>query len=631
MLRFLKFLRVVFVAVFLAIWGVPAIADTPEKILLDLKKSQSEMKAVFTSPLCAQLRKNVSDRTVKKMKNPVLKDIATRMLNKTYKPKVRRHKFSPYYPVSQLSKELKTNSYSQFENPTGVYFKKGEIAVIFVGKIPKGQNVSLRIQCWNQGEHYGRGDTYPLRSGTNVFEVKNEGLAYFNYYTENLESAPVAVNIATGTANGVFYGNKSTNEDWREMIDNIEGDCFDIVGKYVQLVFCAETMKKTCPDDGLALIRNYDEIIRIQQDEIMGLTQFGRRKLNHMHGRTMWKGFMHADGFGAAFNDKTMGQVGNPEQVLKNSWAISHEFGHVNQTRPNLMWVCTTEVTNNIYSCWANYRLSPENLRLERENCADRVGGIIGGRFNSYLNSALVYKENWLCQYGPDKRENYEDGGDHFVKVAPLWQLQLYMNVAGLGPADFYPKMFEIARRADVPKTESGKTDNGALQLEFMKNACRVANQNLMPFFEAIGMLKPIDREMDDYVRGQLTITAEDCRRLKKFGEKFPPAASPVIYYICANNVDAFRKKLPVKGTRGRGVEVSGDGTRLTFPHSKWKNVVAYETYSGDELTQISMTGLGSKTNEFTVVRYPAGSTRVDAVGWDGSRVVAYSKRTRKK
>ena len=631
MLRFLKFLRLFFVAVFIAVLCVPAAADSPEKILLELKRSRAEMKAVFTSPLCAQLKKNVSEKTVKRMKNPILKDIAERMLDKTYKPKVRRHRFRPYYPVSKLSKELKTNFYSQFENPTGVYFKEGEIAVVFVGKIPKGEEVALKIQCWDQDERYGKGDRYPLHSGANVFEVKHNGLAYFDYYTENLDAAPIAVNIATGTPNGVFYEASSTNEDWEEMLDNIEGDCFDIVGKYVQLVFCAETMKKTCPEDGLALIRNYDEIIRLQQNEIMGLEQFGRRKPNHMHGRTMWKGFMHADGFGAAFNDNTMNQVGNPESALKNSWAISHEFGHVNQTRPNLMWVCTTEVTNNIYSCWANYKLSPENLRLETENCADRMGGIIGGRFNSYLNSALVYKENWLCQYGPDKRKDYEDGGDHFVKVAPLWQLQLYMNVAGRGPADFYPQMFEIARKAEIPKTEDGKNDNGALQLEFMKNACKVSKQNLMPFFEAIGMLKPIDREMDDYVRGQLTITEEDCKKLKKFGEKFPPAASPVIYYICANNIEAFKQGLPVKGSRGRAVKVSDDGTTLTFPHSKWKNVVAYETYSGDELTQISMTGLGSKNNEFTVVRYPEGSTRVEAVGWDGTRTHAYGKKKAKK
>lgn len=600
--------------------------DDPEKVLAQLKKSRAEMKAVFSSPLCASLKKGTSEKTLKRMKNPVLRNMAERMLAKEYQDSVHRRtrKYKPYYPVDKLAQELKTSAYSRFENPTGVYFEEGELAVLFIGKTAKGQDISLKIHCWDK-DGYGKNKTYPLEPGINVFKIEQNGLAYLNYYTEDLEAPAISVNIATGTANGVFSGTQSSNEDWEEMISSAKGDCIDIVGKYVQLLFCAETMQKTCPTDGLQLIRDYDEIIRLQQDDIMGLTQFKRRKPNHMHGRTMWTGYMHADGIGAAFNDSTMNSIANPDNIRKQSWGISHEFGHVNQTRPNLKWVCTSEVTNNIYSCWANWKLNPGDMRLEHEHCRDWVGGIIGGRFNSYLNSALVHKERWLCQRGQDKMENYQDGGDHFVKVTPLWQLQLYMNAAERGPKDFYPQMFEIARKADVPKTPEGKDDNGAMQLDFMKNACMVSKQNLMPFFEAIGMLKPIDQEMDDYSRGWLKITESDCAKLKKFGEKFPPAATPVIYYISANNVDVFRKGLPVKGHRGKGVEENGD--TLKFSHEQWQNVVAFETYAGDELTQISMSGLGCKDNSFTIVRYPEGSTRVEAVSWDGKRTLAYGKK----
>lgn len=31
---------------------------------------------------------------------------------------------------------------------------------------------------------------------------------------------------------------------------------------------------------------------------------------------------------------------------------------------------------------------------------------------------------------------------DHFVKLAPLWQLELYFKVAGKGNPDFYPDIF---------------------------------------------------------------------------------------------------------------------------------------------------------------------------------------------
>ena len=200
------------------------------------------------------------------------------------------------------------------------------------------------------------------------------------------------------------------------------------------------------------------------------------------------------------------------------------------------------------------------------------------------------------------------------------------MNVAERGPKDFYPQLFEIARTDEVPKTKDGKTDNGAIQIRFMKNACEIAKQNLMPFFEAAGMLKPIDRDLEDYTPAHLTITEADCKKLKKFGEKFPAPASPVIYYISSTNYEIFKKGLPVKGSRGAGVEPSADGRRLTFSHKKWKNAVAFETYAGDKLVRVSMSGLDSKDNSSTLVFYPEGATRVEAVGWDGKRVLAYGK-----
>lgn len=588
------------------------------------------MRTYFTDSYCHTLKKNVNAARVKRIKNPVLRNMANRMLRGKYQDGIHRRtrKYRAYYPVDELMREQRTNAYSRYENPTGIYFRKGETAVLFVGPIPKCEKISLKVHCFDK-EGYGDERVYPLKKGVNVFPVEVNGQSYIEYYSKNPSAAAVPINIATGHANGVFTnGKKSSNKDWKKLLENVEGDCIDIVGKRVHLIYCAETMKKVCPDDGLALINTYDEIIRCQQEDIMGLSQFKRKRANHMLGRTMWKGFMHADGMGAAFHDNTMSGIADPDKIREQAWGISHEFGHVNQTRPLMMWVCTTEVTNNIYSCWANFRLNPASMRLEHERCPSRDGdgNFIGGRFNCFLNSALVHGEQWLCQKGPDKMKNYEDGGDHFVKVAPLWQLQLYMNVAGRGPKDFYPQIFEMARTDEIPKTADGKNDNGAIQCAFMKKACDVSKQNLMPFFESVGMLKPIDKELDDYVRGQLTITEADCEKLKKYGEKFPAPASPVIYYISANNAEIFKQGAPIKGSKGAGIEENDDGTRLTFSHKKWKNVVAFETYAGEKLVRISMSGLNSKDNSSTLVIYPEGATRVEAVGWDGKRILAYGK-----
>lgn len=633
----MKFFKVIRPLLVFCVW-MWSLAGAGGADFSEVKKSDfssAEMRAFFTDAFCYKLKKGVNAEQVKRMKNPVLRDMAMRMLAGKYQDDIHRRtrKYRAYYPVDALSRELRTNFYSRFENPTGVYFRQGETAVLFVGAIPKGEKISLKVHCFDR-EGYGNERIYPLEKGINVIPVDINGQSYIQYYSENTNAESVSINIATGHANGVFTnGKKTSDEDWVKILENVEGDCIDIVGKRVHLIYCAETMKKVCPKDGLKLIDSYDEIIRCQQEDIMGLTQFKRRRPNHMLGRTMWKGFMHADGMGAAFHDNTMSGIAAPDKIYEQAWGISHEFGHVNQTRPLMMWVCTTEVTNNIYSCWANFMLNPSSMRLEHERCPSRDGdgNFIGGRFNCFLNSALVHGEQWLCQKGPDKMTNYEDGGDHFVKVAPLWQLQLYMCAAERGPKDFYPQIFEMARTGEIPKTKDGKNDNGAMQCAFMKKACDVAKQNLMPFFEAAGMLKPIDKELDDYVRGRLTITESDCAKLKKYGEKYPLPASPVIYYITANNFEVFKNGAPVKGSKGAGVAENADGTRLTFSHKKWKNVVAFETYAGEKLIRISMSGLDSKDNSSTLVIYPEGATRVEAVGWDGTRILAYGKPGKKK
>lgn len=352
----------------------------------------------------------------------------------------------------------------------------------------------------------------------------------------------------------------------------------------------------------------------------MGLDKYKVRPKNRMFGRVIWNGFMHADGLGAAFHNDTMGGLADPDKIPQNTWGIAHEFGHVNQTRPGLKWVSTTEVTNNIYSAWVNYNLDPTNVRLEHEPCPDLVGNTRGGRFNCYLISGIINGENWLAQKGPDKMENYQDGGDHFVKLAPLWQLQLYYGAAlrGKNP-DFYADIHQIVR-----KTDESKMSNGDLQLAFMKNACDVAKEDLTDFFIKAGMLKPIDKDMDDYSRGQLTITQKQCDDLVKYAKKYAKPESPVLYYISANSVNAFKNKLPVEGELGKGV--SGEGDTRTISHSDWKNVVAFETYAGDKIVSACIVGTDSPDNSSTLVRLPEGATHIEAVSWDGKRSTVYKK-----
>lgn len=526
----------------------------------------------------------------------------------------RTQKYEAYAPVQDLAKEMGTSAYSQFENPTGIFFSPSDEVQLTVGKL-FGETISLRVHNFGPG---GEDKTYELKEGKNTIKIESQGLGYISFYTPNFKKAkPVKIDIQGGQVNGFYDSKTMNNDDWKYLLQNAVCEIIDIRGRNVQLAYAVASLKKHCPENGAELIATYETIIG-QQHEIMGLVKYNRLPKNRMFGRVIWQGFMHADGMGAAFHDGTMSSVANPEQVAKNGWGIAHEFGHVNQVRPGMKWVSTTEVTNNIFSAWTQYNFTPRDLRLEHEKINGGQGNVEGGRFNAYLNNGVMRGEQWLCQKGPDKMKGYENGGDHFVKLAPLWQLQLYYAAAKMGNPDLYPDVFNM-----VHKQGNGNLSNGELQINFMRNACDAQKEDLTDFFIKAGMLKPIDKDMDDYSRAQLTITQKQCDDLVAYASRYPKPTSPVIYYINGNCVDAFKNRLAVQGEQGQGIVVNKENKTAVIDHSIWKNAVALETYQGDTLINIAMVGTGSKDNSSTLVQLStSGESTVKAVAWDGTRTV---------
>ena len=570
----------------------------------------------FTDGFFVKLRPGTTPARVQSITNPVLRQTATDLLGNHFEAAARQRAYEAYEPVETLSKRLKTSGYSQFENPTGIFFEAGEDAVLSVGGL-RGDSAKLRV-C-----NFGRQSSdhsYPLKSGINVIRMAGSGLGYISYYDEDFKKSPkLEISILTGKVNGVFNSSVNTNDDWKKLLAGATCENIDIVGRQVQLIYPVKELRESCPAKGLELINLYDGIIR-DQHEIMGLVKYDIVPKNHMLGRVIWKGYMHADGIGAAFIFSAMNGIANPDKVPANAWGIAHEFGHINQTRPGMKWVSTSEVTNNIFSAVSNYRLNPGDMRLEHEKIDGGDGDVIGGRFNAYLNSALVAKEQWLCQRGPDKMQGYEEGGDHFVKLAPLWQLQLFFAIAGHGKADFYADIFQKVRA-----TDESHLGNGELQLNFMRNMCDVQKLDLSGFFTRVGMLKPIDKDLDDYTRAQLTITDKQCEELIRHASRYPKPDSPVIFYISTNSVEAYKNRASVQGTANAGV--SGDGATRIIDHSVWKNVVAFETYQDKELVRIAMAGTGSQGNLTSLVQFPTGATRIEAVSWDGKRTLVCGSR----
>ncbi|MEJ5146350.1 MULTISPECIES: M60 family metallopeptidase [unclassified Sphingobacterium] len=581
--------------------------------------AQQQYSQVFAKDDYSQLKKNARDQDIENINNLILKQAARQLKEGSYPIQKRLRAYTNYQSPNSLSNRLKTSPYSQYENPTGIYFTAGDEAIVWVGKT-NGSTIALRVTNWDD-KNFKQKD-YNLKEGYNALKIENKGNAYIQYFTEDkVSSKKINIHILGGKVNDVFERGKHTNKDWDRMLGNASGPILDIVGKQVQLAYSVKSLQENAPHQGVELIQLYDSIIGIQH-QIMGLTQTKRVPKNRMFGRVIWQGFMHADGIGAAFHDNTMKDVANVANLRKNSWGVAHEFGHVNQVRPNMKWVGTTEVTNNIYSVWTQYTYNSHSPKLERERLKDYDEPKIGGRITAYMESAFVHRQPWLTQAGPDRwdRQRPRDwGGDHFVKLVPLWQLQLYFNVAGKGNSwenkNFYGDIFTKAINAPATATKQ----DAYYQLEFIKNACDASKLDLTDFFEQSGMLIPIDLWVDDYTCAQMTITAADIAAVKQYASKYKKPSTPVLHYITANSTSIYKNRLPLNGIEGSGFEKKED--KIIVQNSAWKNAVAFETYAGDKLVKIAFVGAGSNDVSSTTVHTPKGTTQVKAVGWDGKRI----------
>ena len=254
-----------------------------------------------------------------------------------------------------------------------------------------------------------------------------------------------------------------------------------------------------------------------------------------------------------------------------------------------------------------------------------------GGRMQVYFEEGLRKGIQWQLQDGPDYHgtEPGEDGGrnyDHFVKLVPFWQLNLWGTKAGKCP-DIIPMVIENLRKTSYSTLYN--MSNGQMQLNWIKVACDSARINLLPFFEKAGMFKEINQVIYDYGNARNTITTSMLNTVRTYIQnKNYPEMTEEINYINGHNWEIYKNsaKLSVPATIGTGCTKSGNFVKVQ--HSYVKNAVAYETYnSNDELIRITMYGLGSDDNHtYTQVLYPGDddAAYIMAVGYDGERKVIY-------
>lgn len=584
---------------------------------------------LFIDETCSELKSGITDTDIANCEYPFFKNIAYYMYKGKYPEEFRIAKFNAYPHPDIQSATHKTNPYSLLDNPTGIAVKKGENLIVLVGDT-HGYDIGLKVQNLDvpDGDGFG-GDTYSLSRGINKLTMNEKGLVYVMYHTRTLEDAetadPIKIHFASGTVNG-YYDSQKHEGRWNELIGKATDRYFDVLGRYTHLTFETSDLRSYAGTRGDELIGIYDKIAYSEQ-QLLGLEKYDKMFRNRMYLNVMYTSYMYATAYHTGYNRNTMSAICKPDNLKTTEcWGPAHEIGHCNQTRPGVLWGGNTEVTNNIMSEYIQTTIFAQPSRIQVED----LGHIYRNRYSKAW-TGIIANARPHADF-----QNIGGSDDVFCKLVPFWQLELYFGkVLGRTPlqqADrggFYPEVYEYARNKDY-----SNMTHGAIQLDFVLACSKIAKMNLVDFFRKWGFLTPIDKELDDYGKKQLTVTQPMIdavvAEVTALGYPEPDVA---LEYISDNTYELYKTKPSiVKGanathtpkdfTVGSGDnKVPYQGETITIKN--WQNVVTYEVKdeNGNFLFICSGENEPSAMDTFTLpVRWKAGY-KIYAVSVTGERI----------
>lgn len=448
---------------------------------------------IFTGNACSELRPEVTENEIKKIPDAQYKQLAMALLNKTYNTAFRVADYRPYQNPSIMASVNKTSTYSLRDNPTGIYVEAGDELLVLVGDT-HGQSLSMIIQDLEVG--YGSSKTIALQEGGNKIKITNSGLVYIQNLTNDklplliqteaerqaVANKTVKVHFAFGKVNGYFDIKRHTAADWQELLRNAKYKDIDVLGHYAHITWKTQDFKDF-DTDIVSSIKNYDDLVYREQ-EFMGLVKYKKIFNNRMYFHIDYKGASpYSSANRTAYTPGYAEIFCNTNRFGARLWGPAHEVGHSNQTRPAMKWAGTTEVTNNILSMYIQQSFGEKSKLL------------VDGTYAA-ATKAIIEAEQPHC---------LNNGSTEFIlKLVPFWQLKLYM-VDALGNEDFYKDLYEHYRV--TANLNTADLTDGVLQLDFVRQVCRISGLNMIDFFTKWGFLRPVDRVLNDYGNKRLCIT----------------------------------------------------------------------------------------------------------------------------
>lgn len=556
--------------------------------------SNFDYTTLFANPACTQLKSGITEQEILACPHSFYRKIAWYIYKEKYPREFRIADYKAYPHPSAQAKENKTSTYSLLDNPTGISVGADENLVVMADL--KGlPSATIRVQNLDKpGDDGFGGEEYTVHDGINIIPIKEKGLIYVMYHPNDYQTAPdITLHFASGDVNGYYDSQNPAHEGrWKDLIDNAVDKHFDVVGQYAHLTFPTFQFRNNTKD-GKALIEWYDRLVYREQ-EMLGLVKYDRMFKNRAYFHVIYKSYMYATSYRTAYVNNTIDKLTDETLLDANCWGPAHELGHVNQTRPGFKWQGMAEVSNNLMAMYIQTSVCGEPSRLEKNSSYTRG-----------LNDMMV------------KPLAHGDETDAFLKLVPLWQLELYYgNALGRTPMQqedhggFYPDVYEwIRTHEDLPTA-------GAQQLEFVYICCEAAKANLLDFFGKWGFLSPIDREINDYGTARLTIKDKDIDALRARVDALGyPEPDVALEYISDRTMKYYQNPASVStGTASIAENV--------LVLSGWQNVVAVEvkdTTGKIVYVDCGENATGSNMQISLPVDWKSGYT-IDAVAADGTR-----------
>lgn len=525
---------------------------------------------LFTDSTCSTLKPGISERTIKRCRQPFFRNLAMHMLRGDYPREFRIQDYKAWESPDDQAKKNGTMPFSLFDNPTGMAAVANEPLVLFVGnEAPEGLALTIQnLSVTTDNDGYG-GQSYLLHKGLNVIRPITSGLIYILYQSETPQSMPpVCIHFATGRVNGYFDSAKHILPDgtsrWNELLARAGDKFFDVLSDHVHFTFRAEDFRRYVPNVS-KLLAAYDTLICHEQ-EFEGLRKYNRWMKNRLYIHTTYREMLYATPYHIGFQEAQLPPLLCPDSLMgAYCWGPAHELGHVLQIAPSMTWTAMMEVTNNIQSMeiqrlWGN----PSRLHTESR------------RMNGYKD---IYEQAMNVAFVQQRPFTYLS--DWFDQLVPFWQLRLYvMDVCGKN--DFYKDVYEASRQ---PNVLDAHLTSGQLQLEFIYNSCVSAEMDLRPFFSKWGWLQPTERIYDDYYgKDTIVVTPTDVEKLNiRIDSLRLPVPSHAAEYITDNTLHLYTHPQPfLPGTIQINAE-TGDVTVKDF-----SGAVAFEVFQEEKLIGVS-------------------------------------------